>query len=73
MRRWINSLKFRKQRVSKNEKGKKKEKNREIGDLRKKRGFGIQSLAVGNEDDVVGVKCYIECKLKKQRSFPTEH
>jgi len=30
-------------------------------------------LAVGDEDDVMGVKCYIECKLKKQRSFPTEH
>jgi len=50
-----------------------REKRREIRDLRKKRGFGIESLAVGNEDDVVGVKCYIECKLKEQRSFPTEH
>jgi len=58
-----------------NYKGKKnvREKRIEICDLRKKRGFGIQSLAVGNEDDVMGVKCHIECKLKKQRSFPAEH
>lgn len=42
--------------------------------LRKKRGFGIQPMAVANEDDFViwvGVQCYIECKLEKKRSLPT--
>lgn len=41
--------------------------------LRKKRGFGIQSVLVTDENNIWVGRCssYIECKLEKKWSFPT--